>query len=91
MKLKTVEFKRTETETEIEFPVYLYFQDENCDDEFQKIEADKETILKRTWNGYEITVRQSDGCIGPSYLKNKTTKEHYDEFHADLIEYIKEI
>ncbi len=33
MKLKTIKRDITEIETELELPVYLYFQDEFCNDE----------------------------------------------------------
>jgi Ca2+-binding EF-hand superfamily protein len=93
--LKTVEFKRTEEETNIEFPVYLYHQDEMGNDELQKIDADKEITLRSLYEGYrkgyEIFVSKSDGCIQKHHLKSITTKKHYDEFYAEVIEFISKI
>lgn len=87
-KLKTVEFKRMEVETDLEYPVYLYFQDEMCYDEYRKIESDKITILKSNYRGFEISVEHSDGCINPHHLRSRTKKEHYDAFLEELIKKI---
>ena len=85
MKLKTVEFDRKVTETDIELPVYLYFQDEFCNDELHKIEDDKITIIKTTNNGTEMSIHKHDGTINPLHLKSMTTKEHYDDFFSELM------
>jgi hypothetical protein len=89
MKLKTVEFNRVETETDIELPVYLYFQDELCNDQIQKIEADQTTTLKYEIDGFQITVVSSDGCINPLHLNSQTTKEHYEELYKEIMERLK--
>lgn len=87
MKVKTVEFKRIETETELDYPIYLYFQDDMCHDEVQKIEADKTTTIKYTMFGFEIKVERSDGCVNPLHIeKCQTTEEHYEEFFTELKE-----
>jgi hypothetical protein len=88
-KLKTVEFPRIEKETELELPVYLYFQDEDCQDTVIKVEEKKQIKISHNHFGVSIEISSLIENIPPHYLKNLTSKEHFDKELASVLEEIK--
>ena len=77
-KVKLRETKVVETEAEIEYPIYLYFQDELCRDELIMINEKHQITIKYSNMALEIRKEKSYG-IPEHYLKSLTTKEHFDE------------
>ena len=91
MKLKTVKFERVETPTEIELPVYLYEQDEFCNDTYIKIDATSRTTISNTISGLEITVdcrHKFEPTISEHELGKMTKKEYYDEHLIEALKYL---
>lgn len=91
MNLKTVKYTQEVIETKYELPVYLYFQDEWCNDELVMITDKNKTTVKYGTNGFTIEVIE-DCVIGDINLENAiTTKEHFEitlnEALNDLLSY----
>jgi hypothetical protein len=85
-KVKVVERKVTEKETEYDYPIYLYFQGESGDDELVMIVQDFQ--LKVKWDFLGLSIEKNQGfVIEEHYLKNNlTTKEHFTEMYNEAIE-----
>jgi hypothetical protein len=84
MKLKIIKRKTETVETDIELPVYLYFQDEFCNDELVKI-TDKCKIAVK-WDTSSVTISiDYRYYIDEFKLNSITTKEHFDERYNDAI------
>jgi len=83
VKIKVKEIKSTEKETEFEYPVYLYFQDEDCLDELVKIEEHFQTTIKYSHFGVKIE-KTSLFSINEFFLiNNQTSKEHFEKVLAE--------
>lgn len=89
MKLKTKATTSIERETNIDLPVYFYFQDELCNDEFMMF--DGRTLIKITHNNFGFIIDVSHGVISmpEHYLMNTTSKENFEESMSYAINYIK--
>ena len=85
MKLKTIKRQITEVETELELPVYLYFQDELCNDELVMINETHQIKVK--YDFCSLVIEKSKGfAIEEHYVKNNlTTKEHFMETYNEAI------
>jgi hypothetical protein len=78
-KVKIKKHQIIEEETDFEYPVYLYFQDENCMDELIKVEENHQIRVKYSYFGVTIE-RSTLFTIEEHYLiNNQTTKEHFEE------------
>ena len=88
MKLRTYKQKKEHKETDIDLPVYLYFQDEFCNEIYVKVEEKQETTVSYTLFGCEIKVEKSDGSILEHHLDRMTTKEYYEEHLKEVLENI---
>ena len=83
-KVKTVEFVKTEVEIDKEYPIYLYFQDEDYLDEFQKITESTIITVKSIHGGYKITVlRNYGGTVDKNYLERSECSkgDFIDAYH----------
>ena len=88
MKLKTIKREITEIETELELPVFLYFQDELCNDELVMI-TDKYQLKVKYDYGSLVIEKGNLFPIEEHYIKNNlTTKEHFMEFYNEAIKSI---
>jgi len=79
MKLKIVEFNRVEKETEIDLPIYLSFQDEDCNDELIMVDEKYQITIKHNHFGYDIKKTCLVMNVEEYHLKSLTTKEHFQE------------
>jgi hypothetical protein len=87
VKVRIQEIK--EIETDFEYPVYLYFQDEDCMDEYVKVEEKGFTRVKYSFFGLTIE-RGTLFQIENHYLENNlTSKERFDESLKEAIELVK--
>ena len=83
IQVHTVEQK----EVDLEYPIYLYFQDENDFDELIKI--DEKYQLRITWDIFGVEIKKTQNFkIEEHYLNNLTNKEHFDMFYNDALEFI---
>jgi hypothetical protein len=91
MKLKTIKRTNTIIETDLDLPVYLYFQDEFDYDELIKItDKEKITILYEV-NKLSIIV-ETNFIIDNNYINNKsniTTEEHFNYVYNQALNQIK--
>jgi len=89
MKLKTKATTSIERETNVDLPVYFYFQDELCNDEFMMF--DGRTLIKITHNNFGFIIDISHGVVAmpEHYLSNTTSKENFEESVIYAINYIK--
>ena len=85
-KVKIIERKVTEKETQYDYPIYLYFQDESGNDECIMVEENYQVKVKIDFLNVEI--ERGDGfAIEEHYLKNNlTTREHFLELYKNAIE-----
>lgn len=90
--LHVVEFERKEIDSNLEFPVYLYYQDELCYDELVMITEMEKITVKRDQSRFKIEVDynyQIDAwrISGDSI----TTKKHFDETMKEAMDNINNI
>jgi hypothetical protein len=89
MKVKVTETKSETKEIDLEYPIYLYFQDELCHDELMMIKEDCQIIVK--YDVLSLVIERSKYfMIRPEYIKNNlTTREHFLEVFDEAIASIK--
>jgi hypothetical protein len=90
MKVKCKVKEITEKELDLEYPYYLYFQDELCNDELIKVFPKYEIIVK-----YEVGCLKIEKRWCPFYeehqiLNNLTTEEHFNEVFQSALEQFKD-
>ena len=89
-KIKIYEHQMVEKETNFEYPIYLYFQDEDCHDELVLIQENYQVQVKYTYDGLSIT-QGSIFRLEEHYLSNnQTTKEHFEQVFKEAIQQISE-
>ena len=86
-KVKVINREVTEKETEFDYPIYLYFQDEDCHDEYVKVDEKYYIKIKDTHFNSTIEVGQKYN-IEWWYLTEQTTKELFDEKLKETIKFI---
>lgn len=90
MKLKTRRQKTVEKETDLELPIYLYFQDESCNDEYIKVTESSVTKVTQNYFGFTIDISTlGKGVIEEHYLRDICTKKEFDDALYNAIEYLK--
>lgn len=84
-KVKIIERKVSEKETQYDYPVYLYFQGDDGDDEIVMVEENYQVRIK--YDYLNISIEKSKGfMIEEVYLKhNLTTREHFMELYEDAM------
>ena len=85
MKLKAIKRESTEFETELDLPVYLYFQDEFGNDELVMITEKYQISVKYDY-GSVLIEKSRTHPVEENYLKNNTTtKEHFMEIYNEAL------
>lgn len=79
-KLKLTKRTIEDVDTDYELPVYLYFQDEDGQDELIKITEKENISIKQNFFGYDIKVSNLKYLIDDIEVLKKaiTTKQHFD-------------
>lgn len=90
MKLKLTQRTTTEKETDIDLPVYFYYQGELMDEEYIKWDGSKKITVKTDWNGSVIECTNIDLYLEEYQLKNLCSKEEFDEALENALKYLKE-
>lgn len=90
MKVKIKEFVETTKELDLEYPFYLYFQDELGYDEVCKVFEDYEILVKYGIFGTKIETRKYHNYTEHQILNNLTTEEHFVEMYMEVIQEFKE-
>lgn len=86
-KVKVIERTISKKEIDLQYPVYLAFQDDNCLDQLIMVDERFKIIVKH--NHFGITIEKTHNfCFEEQFLKHLTTKEHFDEFYKKAIKSI---
>ena len=78
-KLTITQREITEKETDIELPIYLYTQDEDCMDEYIKWDGKLQTIIKHNWFGYTVERSSMPLYVEEYQLSNLCTGNQFEE------------
>lgn len=89
MKLKITERKVIEKETDINLPIYLYTQDESCNDKYIKWDGKTQTIIENSWFGVKIEKYSSPLYIEEYELRNLTTENQFNEALNEALKQLK--
>jgi hypothetical protein len=85
MKLKVIKRDYKEVETNLELPVYLYFQDELCNDELVKITEKEKITIKYYYNSFTISVESNYTIEDLNFERCQTTEEHFNECYSEAL------
>lgn len=89
MKLKVLKRENKEVETDLELPVYLYFQDEFSNDEVVKITERARITIKFDFSG--VTISVDERYFVEDYEvneRNLTSEEHFNELYTSAMDYL---
>lgn len=85
MKLKIIKREYKEVETNLELPVYLYFQDELCNDELVKITEKEKVTIKYDYNSFVISVETNFKIEDLNFERCQTTEKHFNETYLEAL------
>lgn len=85
MKLKVVKREFKEVETNLDLPVYLYFQDELCNDELVKLTEKEKITIKYDYNSFTISVESNYHIEDLNFERHQTTEKHFNETYTEAI------
>lgn len=91
MKVKCKVRQVTEKELDLEYPYYLYFQDEMCNDELIKVFPKYEIAVKYEVGGLKIEKRWYPFYEEHQILNNLTTEEHFNDVFKEAVEQLTEL
>ena len=91
MKVKCKVRQVTEKELDLEYPYYLYFQDEVCNDELVKIFTKYEIVVKYEVGGLKIEKRWCPFYEEYQILNNLTTEEHFNDVFKEALQNLIEL
>lgn len=89
MKLKVLKRENKEVETDLELPVYLYFQDEFSNDEVVKITEKGKITVKFDFSG--VTISVDERYFVEDYEVNErslTSERHFNELYSSAMDYL---
>ena len=75
-------------ELDLEYPYYLYFQDEVCNDELIKVFPEYEIVVKYEVGGMKIEKTWHPFYEEHQILNNLTTEEHFNKVFSESLEQI---
>ena len=85
MKLKVIKREYKEVETNLDLPVYLYFQDELCNDELVKITGKEKITVKYDYNILTISVETNFIVEDFIFERCQTTEKHFNEIYTEAL------
>ena len=91
MKVKCKVRQVTEKELDLEYPYYLAFQDEMCNDELVKVFINYEIVVKYEVGGLKIEKRWYPFYEEHQILNNLTTEEHFNDVFKEAVEQLTEL
>lgn len=91
MKVKCKVRQVTEKELDLEYPCYLYFQDEMCNDELIKVLHEYEVVVKYEVGGLKIEKRWFPFYEEYQIMNNLTTEEHFNDVFNEAVEQLTEL
>lgn len=88
MKLKRIENKRIETETEYELPVYLYYQDDDSlYDEYVKITEKGSIRIIQSHDKFEIIQNYHENYVTNDITRDITSEDNFNNAYVKHILY----
>ena len=90
MKVKVRKQETIIKEIDLEYPIYLYFQDEDCNDEIVMVNENMKVTVKFDIFGIEVT-SSNFNIIEEYELKNQTTREHFMESYKEALKHFSKI
>lgn len=85
MKLKIIKREYKEVETNLELPIYLYFQDEYCNDELIKITNKEKITIKYSYNSFTISVETNFHIEELDFDRCLTTENHFNKIYLNAL------
>ena len=85
MKLKIIKREYKEVETDLDLPVYLYFQDELCNDELVKITEKEKITIKYDYNSFIISVQTNFKIEELNFERCQTSEKHFNETYLEAL------
>jgi len=82
-KLKVIKRKVEEIETNLDLPVYLYFQDEMGLDELVKITEHNKITIKHEWNQLTISIEENFQVENYIFETCLTTEKHFNDVYLE--------
>lgn len=89
MKLKLTQRAVTEKETDIDLPVYFYFQGETLDDEWIMWDGKNKITVKSDYNGMTVDKSRSKFYVEEYWTSRICSKEEFDETMERALKYFK--
>jgi|GEM_PF-3756889 len=89
MKLKTILRTVEDVETDIDLPIYLYSQDEYCNDKYVKWDGKTQTTVEYSWFGFKIERYDSPLHIEEHELRNLTTENQFNDAFYEALKNLK--
>lgn len=91
MKLKIIKREHKEVETDLELPVYLYFQDELCNDELVKLTNKEKITIKYDYNSLSILVEANYHVEDIDFERFLTTEQHFNETYIEALKNLSDV
>jgi hypothetical protein len=88
MKVKCKVREITEKELDLEYPYYLAFQDELCNDKLIKVFPEYEIVVKYEVGGMKIEKTWCPFYEEYQILNNLTTEEHFEQVFKEALKQI---
>lgn len=89
-KVTVVENKRVVKETEYDYPVYLYFQDEDCNDELIMVTEKYQITVKRDFLSLRIEKGEGFLLLEHYLTNNQTTNTHFLDVYNEAVNSLNE-
>jgi len=88
MRLKIIKREYKVVETNLELPVYLYFQDGLCNDELVKITEKEKITIKYDYNSFIISVETNFKIEDLDFERWQTTEKHFNEIYSETLKHL---
>lgn len=86
MKLKILKLEYKEIETNLDLPVYLYFQDEFCNDELVKITEKEKIVIKYDNDKFSISVERDFQIEDLNFERCQTNEKHFNKIYLEALQ-----
>jgi hypothetical protein len=90
MKVVVSEFKRTEKEIDLEYPIYLYYQDDFIEEHIMDNGVHQVKVIREPFS-VSIKVERSEKYEEAYLRRNLTSKKHFLGEYLDALDYIRNI
>lgn len=89
-KVKVTNVKSEVKDIELEYPIYLYFQDEGGNDEVVMLTEDYQITVKHDYSSLIIDKSNIDNWTEGCIRNNLTTKSHFLEVYREALKSIED-